>query len=430
MTGSSFEYLLSRIERPIAVGLVGVGQMGAGIVAQSFHLPGIRVQALADVDLDRARRALARHGVEPLVTDDVDDATAAVAEGTTVVTADADIVPHLPIDVVVEATGIPEVGIRVGLQCARARRHLISMNVEADVTIGRHLRKELEEAGAVYTIAAGDEPSAAWSLVDFARTAGLEVVAAGKGKNNPLRHDATPASVRDEANEKRMNPRMLAAFVDGSKTMCEMAALANATGFPPDVAGMHGPAIDTDQLTAVFRPREEGGILSRTGIVDYVTGDVAPGVFVVIHSEDDEIARDLEYLSVGPRPYWALIRPYHLANLEVPITIVDVVRDGRPTLTPRYRVAEVGANAKRDLRPGDHIAGIGDEHVYGFTWDAREADDLELVPLGLTEGATVRNKVEAGSPIRLADVDLNEDSLLVDIWRKQRESDAVSVGEA
>lgn len=404
--------------------------MGAGIVAQSFHLPGLRIRALADVDPERMRVALGRHQIEPFVTDEPDDAADAVAEGRTVATRDAEMLPHLPLDVVVEATGIPDVGIRVGLQCARAQTHLISMNVEADVTIGRYLHKELQDAGAVYTLAAGDEPSAAWALVDFARTIGLEVVAAGKGKNNPLRQEATPASVRDEANKKRMNPRMLAAFVDGSKTMCEMAALANATGYPPDRPGMHGPAIDAQQLASVFRPREEGGILSRTGIVDYVTGDVAPGVFVVVHSDDDEIARDLEYLSLGPRPYWALIRPYHLANLEVPMTVVDVVRDGRPTLAPRYRVAEVGAKAKQDLRPGDHIVGIGDEHVYGFTWDARTADELDVVPLGLTEGATVRNKVDAGSPIRLDDLDLDESSLLVDVWRKQREMDRVGVSEA
>lgn len=418
MTGSSFEYLLSRRDDPIRMGLVGVGQMGKGIVAQSFHLAGVTISALADVDPDRSTAALARQGIAPVVTDDPDDAAAAVLDGGTVATGDAEMLPHLPLDVVVEATGVPDVGVRVAVACAAAKRHLISMNVEADVTIGRYLNKQLTDAGAVYTLAAGDEPSAAWGLVDFARTIGLEVVAAGKGKNNPLRRDATPASVADEAREKRMNPRMLAAFVDGSKTMCEMAALANATDFPPDVAGMHGPSIDADELTTVFRPREEGGILSKRGVVDYVTGDVAPGVFVVVSTEDDEIAHDLEYLAVGKRPYWALIRPFHLANLEVPMTVVDVVRDRRPTLAPRHRVAEVGATAKRDLNPGDHILGIGDEHVYGFTWDAATADEMGLVPLGVTEGATVARKVEAHAPLRLEDVELDEDSLLVQVWRE------------
>jgi predicted homoserine dehydrogenase-like protein len=297
------------------------------------------------------------------------------------------------------------------------------MNVEADVTIGRYLKRQFDVSGAVYTLAAGDEPCAAWDLVDFARTMGLEVVCAGKGKNNPLRQDATPASVAAEAQRKKMNPRMLAAFVDGTKTMCEMTALANATSFPPDVAGMHGPAADAADLANVFRPQEEGGILSRKGVVDYVTGDVAPGVFAVVYSDDPEIAADLSYLQLGAGPYWALIRPFHLANLEVPISIVRVVRDRHATLAPDRRVAELGARAKRDLQPGDRIDGIGGEQVYGFTWSADDAANMGLVPLGLTEGTTVRKPVTAGDPLTFEDVELDESSILVQLWRLQEHLD-------
>lgn len=426
VTESSSGYLQERASRgrPISIGLIGIGQMGAGIVAQSRHLPGLRISAVADIDIDRATRALARRGIDDaVVTDDLDDATEAVGNGRTVVTGDAELVPVLPLDVVVEATGVPEVGVRVGLAAALAKRDLISMNVEADVTIGRFLKREFELSGSVYTLAAGDEPSAAWELVDFARTIGLEVIAAGKGKNNPLRQDATPASVADEAARKHMNPKMLAAFVDGTKTMCEMATLANATGFPPDIPGMHGPAVDARDLAAVFRPSEDGGILSRRGIVDYVTGDVAPGVFVVVRSDDPEIVRDLVYLQLGPGPYWSLIRPYHLANLEVPMSIVRAVRDRRATLAPQYRVAEVGARAKRDLEPGERVTGIGDEHVFGFTWPAPAADDMGLVPLGVTEGASVRKQVSAGEPLTFDDVELAEDSVLVRTWRLQQHLD-------
>jgi predicted homoserine dehydrogenase-like protein len=429
MEGSASRFLEDRTAegRPIKVGLVGVGQMGAGIVAQSAHISGIEIVAVADIDASRATRALEHAGLTAARdTDDADKAARVIEEGGVVATRDADMVPLLPVEVVVEATGIPEVGARIGLGAAMAHTHLVSMNVEADVTIGRLLRRLFENSGCVYTLANGDEPIAAAELVDFARTIGLEVVAAGKGKNNPLRQDATPASVAGEAGDKDMNPRMLAAFVDGSKTMVEMAALANAVGFEPDVPGMHGPAANAADLTTVFRPEGEGGILKHTGVVDYVTGDVAPGVFVVVRSDDEAIVADLEYLGMGEGPYFALIRPYHLANLEVPVTIVRAVRDRRPALVPEGHYAEVGATAKRDLKPSDVIEGIGGEEVYGFTWPAAEASERDLVPLGLTEGARVTARVPRGRPLTFDDVDIDESKTLTRAWRMQESIEQLS----
>ena len=429
MEGSASQFLADRARegRPIRVGLVGVGQMGAGIVAQSSHIGGLEIVALADVDTSRVLRAVDHTGAPaPAEIDDPDKAAQVIDEGGSVVTAHAEMLPTLPLDVVVEATGIPEVGARVGLAAAMARTHLVSMNVEADVTIGRLLRRLFENSGCIYTLATGDEPIAAAELVDFSRTIGLEVIVAGKGKNNPLRQDATPASVADEARSKNMNPRMLAAFVDGSKTMVEMAALANAIGFVPDIPGMHGPRANAADLTSVFRPKADGGILTRTGVVDYVTGDVAPGVFAVVRSEDPEIIADLKYLSMGDGPYFALIRPYHLANLEVPVTIVRVVRDGRPALVPDGHHAEVGATAKRALEPGDVIEGIGGDEVYGFTWSATEASERGLVPLGLTEGARVSSRVSRGQPLTFDDVEIDESKTLTRAWRMQQSVDELS----
>lgn len=429
MSGAHFDFLMQRQEEgnPISVGLIGVGQMGAGIVAQSGHLPGLRVVAAADVDVDRAARALERvNGEAPESVEDLDAAVRALLDGRAIATRNAELVPQLPLDVVVEATGIPEVGARIGIACGLARRNLISMNVEADVAIGRFLRRFFELSGTVYTLAAGDEPAVAFELVDFARTIGLEVVVAGKGKNNPLRPDATASSLQTEAESKHMNPRMLAAFVDGTKTMCEMAALANATGLPPDVPGMHGPPADAADLTDVFRLKEDGGLLDSTGVVDYVTGDVAPGVFVVVRSEDDDIISDLQYLKLGPGPLWALIRPYHLANLEVPMSIVRAVRDGRPTLVARDHVAEVAAVAKMDLSPGDRIDGIGGDQVYGRIWPQAPAVEAGIAPLGILEGAVVSKPVSAGTPLTFDDVELEEESVLLRAWRLQEHLDGLS----
>src|SRR6185295_16708731 len=168
------------------------------------------------------------------------------------------------------------------LQAIAAGKHMVMMNVEADVTIGPYLSAKATEAGVVYTLGAGDEPSSTMELVNFVRGLGYPIVAAGKGKNNAFKVDATPNAYVEEATRRNMNPRMLVEFVDGSKTMVEMTALANATGLVPDVPGMHGPSAPLASLHSTFCPREEGGILSRKGVVDFtVAKGVAPGVFVI-----------------------------------------------------------------------------------------------------------------------------------------------------
>ena len=164
-------------------------------------------------------------------------------------------------------------------------KHIVMLNVEADITIGRFLKEEARKAGVVYTGAAGDEPACTLEIIGFAKSLGFSIVAAGKGKNNPLKFDAVPADYEREAAERNMNARMLVEFVDGSKTAIEMVAIANATGLVPDVPGMHGPTATLEELADVLCPREDGGVLHRKGVVDYSIGKgVAPGVFCVIET--------------------------------------------------------------------------------------------------------------------------------------------------
>jgi predicted homoserine dehydrogenase-like protein len=249
---------------------------------------------------------------------------------------------------------------------------------------------------------------------------GFEVIAAGKGKNNPLDRTATPDRLTDEAREKNMSPKMLCSFVDGTKTMVEMTALANATGLIPDVRGMHGPQATLDDLPRIFAPREEGGILSRTGVVEYVLGDVAPGVFVVITTQDPVIAADLRYLRLGPGPRWVLYRPYHLANLEVPLSVARAVLLNEPTICPRPRpVAEAITIAKRDLHAGEQIDGLGGFTVYGSIDRAETAREEGLLPLGLAPGSVLRRDVPQGAPLHLSDVELDKNQMIVALRRMQ-----------
>jgi predicted homoserine dehydrogenase-like protein len=273
----------------------------------------------------------------------------------------------------------------------------------------------------VYTGSAGDEPGAIMELYDFARSLGFEVVVAGKGKNNPLDHFADAESVRVEAGQKGMNPKMLASFVDGTKTMVEMAAVANATGFVPDVPGMHGPEETVpDRLAETFGLREDGGILSDYSVVDYVRG-VAPGVFVIVRSPEGPVRETLDYLGQGPGPNHVLYRPYHLTSLETPISVARAAIYGEPTIAcGRSPTSEVVAVAKRDISAGDKLGGIGSADYYGWLYAAPEVGDM--LPLGLASGARITQPFARGKAISPSGVELAQDSLAVSLRRLQETS--------
>ena len=196
----------------------------------------------------------------------------------------------------------------------------------------------------------GDEPVETKILVDYARDLNFEVICAGKGKNNPLDPHAGPEQLAAQAAAKGMNPKMLTSFVDGSKAMIEMAALANTTGLEVSKRGMHGPPSTVPTLHQTFALKEDGGVLDRPGVVDYCTGPVAPGVFVVVRTDDPYVHHEMTYLQMGDGPYFALYRPYHLASLEAPLTVYEMALDNRASLTSEHWTAEVGAEAKRDAQ--------------------------------------------------------------------------------
>ncbi len=406
----------------VKVGVVGAGQMGEGLVAQMESMYGMRAMAVADVVGGRAYQALVSAGVpatEIVETDDPGKAAEALASGRRVASTNPQVTWSGPLDITVEATGIPEVGAQVALGAIQAGKHVMQMNVETDATVGWILRKMANEAGVIYTLTAGDEPGTTMELYDFAVSLGFEVVCAGKGKNNPLDRSANPDTVAAQAAEQQMNPKMLASFVDGTKTMVEMTSLANAIGFVPDIPGMHGPKATPKTIAQVFSPPDGGGVLSRRGVVDYALG-IAPGVFVVFTTEHPKLVRDLRYLSMGPGPYWALYRPYHLTSLETPISIARAVIKGETTIaTDTPPTAETVTVAKRDLQAGETIDGLGGFMTYGMIHAASEARASNALPLGLAPGARLTRDVTAGDTVRHDDVELKSDLTIVDLRRRQ-----------
>jgi predicted homoserine dehydrogenase-like protein len=216
-----------------------------------------------------------------------------------------------------------------------------------------------------------------------------------------------------------MNPKMLCSFTDGSKTMTEMVALANTTGLQLSKRGMYGPASSVKTLQDTFALQADGGVLDRPGVVDYCTGDVAPGVFVVVRHNDPYIAHEMSYLSMGPGPYFALYRPYHLASVEAPITVYRAILDRESSLFAPHLTAEVVCMTKKDLAVGDTIDGIGGYTVRGYADNALDAKRDNLVPIGLVAGAKIIKPIGVGELLTYDHVELKADSLIVKLRKEQ-----------
>jgi predicted homoserine dehydrogenase-like protein len=415
----------------IRAGLIGAGQMGTDIIAQVALMPSTQIVITADIALERALKAyeIAGHSPERVAAaHSLEEANQALLSGQLVATSDYRLVTDsTQVQVVIEATGSPEAGARATLRAIHQRKHLVNMSVEMDITIGPLANWYARQHDVVYTLAAGDEPAALYELYDFATALGLTVVAAGKGKNNPLDRAATPDSLAQEAARRGLTPEMLVEFVDGSKTMIEMAAVANATGLAPDVRGMHGPKANVRELGHVFALREEGGVLSRRGVVDYVIGDLAPGVFLVFTTDSPRLRQCLVLRDMGRGPNYVLLRPYHLCSMEVPLSVAQAALRHKSTMAPGKRlVAEVLTVAKRDLAPGTRLERIGGRTHYGLAERAEVAAGLGAVPLGIAQGATVQRVVPQGEVVTYDDVELLANSAVITLRQLQ---DAWLAGE-
>lgn len=415
----------ARSGKPIRVGIVGCGEMGTDLVTQISLMQGIEIAAIAERRGLGSARAVEIAGDDRLsLREATSDAaiTRAIEAGSIAVVPDAGLLAgNGLIDVVVDATGKPAVAAEFGLKAMENGKHLVMMNVEADVTIGAYLKHEADRLGVVYSIGAGDEPSSTMELIEFVTAMGHDVVAAGKGKNNPFNPDATPDAYQEEAERRDMNPRMLVEFVDGSKTMVEMAAIANATGLVPDKPGMHGPAASLDDLCRVLVPEKDGGVLSKKGCVDYSVGKgVAPGIFVVAEMAHPRIRERMNDLKLGPGPFYTFYRPYHLTSLEVPLTCARVVLYGRPDMVPLPKPsAEVCAIAKRDLKPGETFDAIGEYMYRSWTMTADEARAARAVPVGLLERGKVTAPVRKGELLTYDNAAPDPDSKLVELRARQ-----------
>lgn len=408
--------------KPVVVSVVGAGQMGTEIISQIGEMVGMDVSVVVDLTFDRAAAGYthSRKKAEVVKTDDLKEAEKAVAAGKQVATTNYRIATRLSrVEAVVDATGQAEMGAAVAMDSFDHKKHVVMMNVECDVTIGPMLHRLARNAGVVYSLAAGDEPAACVELYRFANALGFEIVAAGKGKNNPLNIYSTPAMEQAKADARKMSARMLCEFVDGTKTAVEMAAVSNATGLVPDLRGMHGAKATVPELNKVFIPKTEGGVLSRKGVVDFAIG-VHPGVFLVVTTDNERIKEGLVQRDMGEGPYYTLYRPYHLCSIEVPLTIAQCVLYNESSGHPLGGlVSECIAVAKRDLKAGETLDGIGEYCYRGSIELASVAKVERLLPLGLAKGCVLKVDVPVDTVITYDMVDSTKETILLQLRRIQ-----------
>lgn len=402
--------------RPVRVGLIGAGKFGSMFLSQVPSTPGLEVVAIADLSVERARAACAAVGwdAERL------SATAFETDGLALM-ARADI------EVVIEATGHPLFGIRHARAAIAAGKHIVMVNVEADVLAGPALAAEAETAGVVYSLAYGDQPALVAEMVDWARATGFRVIAAGKGtKYLPAYHAVTPDDVwthygltAAEARAAGMNPQMFNSFLDGTKSAIEMAAIANACELDVPDAGLLFPPCGVDDLPHILRPRADGGVLEKSGLAEVVSSlerdgrpvfrDLRWGVYVVFEAPNAYAAacfRQYGLKTDASGRYAAMYKPYHLIGLELGISVLSAALRHEPTGAPRAFRADVAAAAKRDLQVGETLDGEGGYTVWGRAMPAAISRATRAVPIGLAHGVRLIRPVAAGSVVTRDDIDM------------------------
>ncbi|MHC4310198.1 MAG: NAD(P)H-dependent oxidoreductase [Planctomycetota bacterium] len=412
---------------PIRVALVAAGYMGRGIALQiENYIPGMRVVAISNRTVSKAERAYHEAGIESVkFADTVDQLEDIISNGEYAITDDALLLCQADnIDAVIESTGDVEFGAHVAMKAIECSKHIILMNAELDATVGPILKVYADRAGVVITNADGDQPGVMMNLVRFVRSIGYNPVLAGniKGLQDYYR---TPETQKGFAEQHNITPQMATSFADGTKISMENAIVANATGFKVGKRGMYGPRCNHVSEAVNLFPIDE---LLNGGLVDYILGaEPGPGVFVLGHNDHPIRKPYMKYFKMGEGPLYVFYVPYHLPHLEVPLTAARAVLFQDAAVTPLAGpVCDVITVAKRDLRAGDLLDGIGGFTCYGMidNYDACRAENL--LPMGLSEGCQLKRDVAKDQAIQYADVELPPGRLADKLRAEQNDFFALS----
>jgi predicted homoserine dehydrogenase-like protein len=401
-------------ERPVRVGLIGAGKFGSMFLAQIPTTPALTVTVIADLDPAQATARCKEVGWdETRIT-----ATSFIDDAEQMIKSDK-------VDVVVEATGHPAAGIKHALLCAEHGKHVVMVNVEADVLAGPYLALQARQAGVVYSMAYGDQPALTMEMIDWARSCGFQVVAAGKGtKYLPAYHESTPDTVwshyglsAGQAAAAGMRSQMFNSFLDGTKSAIEMAAIANAADLRAPTNGLAFPPCGADDLAQILRPQSAGGQLEYSGQVEVVSSldrdgkeverDLRWGVYCVFEAPNDYSAACFSQYGMNTDDsgrYSAMYKPFHLIGLELNISIFSAALRNQATGAPICFNGDVVAVAKRDIKPGETLDGEGGYTVWGKLMPSNASVAARALPIGLASDVTVTRPVKQGQVIALDDI--------------------------
>ncbi|CAN7509799.1 Gfo/Idh/MocA family oxidoreductase [Pseudarthrobacter oxydans] len=445
----NLHHLLTQREadgKPIRVGLIGAGRYGTMYLAQANNIPGIHVVAIADINVKRAEGAFELVGwPKDQIAPDI---ATALRDRSTAIVANANELFDVDIDIIVEATGNPIVGVKHALRAIETKKHIIMVTVEADALAGPALAKRAEAAGVVYSMAYGDQPALIMELVDWARTSGFDVVCAGKGaKFLEHYHEMNPDNVwenwefsKELTDSGQLNPNMHTSFRDGTKAAIEMAAVANGAGLVPSDTGLTFTPGDVEEIASICRPADVGGALAHEGTVDvmssvnrdgtWIPHNTQEGVFVVVKATNAYVSGCFNEYPWHPDPtgqYAALYRPYHYVGLELNVSIANAVLRGIPTGSPIGFFGDVVATAKKDLKAGEFLDGEGGYTVWGQLVSAKHSVTTGALPVALAHHVELRNDVAKGGIVRWEDVIM--DDSLAQALELRRETEALALEE-
>ncbi|MEN3381744.1 MAG: hypothetical protein V7608_1788 [Hyphomicrobiales bacterium] len=425
--------------RPVTVGLIGAGKFGTMFLSQARLTDGMHVVGVADLNVARAKDQLKTAGwpAEQYAAASPGDA---LQRNTTLVTGDADALIACPgIEVIVEATGVPQAGIGHAMKAIAHGKHIVMVNVEADALAGPLLARKAKAAGLVYSLAWGDQPALICEHVDWARACGFKVIAAGKGtRYEPHYHQSNPDNVWDILDKYlqikdrgSINPKMFNSFVDGTKSGIEMTAVCNATGLVPQSDGLAFPPATRFELAEVCKPKSAGGTLEKEGVTEVVSSvyrdgrdvphNLALGTYVVFEGESDYARRcftEYAMLQDGTGRFAALYRPIHMIGLELGISVASAALRREATGAPTGFRSDVVATAKKNMKAGEMLDGEGGFCVWGKQTPAARSLDDGLLPLGLAHNVKLTRDVATGEALRWADVAYDPNDAAVRLRRE------------
>lgn len=431
--------------RPIQVGLIGAGKFGSMFIAQSHRTVGMRLAGIADLSSDRAFAALKRTNYPTEKYDTTVNASISegIRSGKTIVTTDSSALIATPeIDVILEVTGNPAAGIKHALLCCEHKKHTVMINVEADVLAGPLLARKAKEAGIIYSMAYGDQPALIAEMVDWARTAGFDVVCAGKGtKHLPQYHYSNPDTVwdhygftKEQLASGEFNPQMFNSFLDGTKSALEMAAVANGCDLTPP-SGLKFPPCGKHDLPEVLKPESDGGQLPNKGTVEVVSciekdgrwvfDDLRWGVYVVIEAASQyqqDCFRQYGLKTDSSGKYAAQYKPYHLIGLELGISVATIMCRSEPTGQTKTWAGDVVATAKRDLKAGEKLDGEGGFTVYGKLMKAEDSIAISGLPIGLAHGFVLKHDISKDQGLSWDDIEYDAQSSQAVAVRREMEA--------